>query len=116
MGKILIKTDADYEGATDGYIYRTYDLTECENAVKNDAGFVTSAIVPNEYAVGTAEYRKGNPYDSVTFKKREKETYWAYAEGEHLLSTDGSEIKKAVTTSVAVKPTLVPKTVHSWIV
>lgn len=111
--KIYVKTSANYTGTENGYIYRVYDLSDCTNVEKNENGFVTKATVPNEVASGTAVYKKGNPYDSITFKTRANESYWTYAEGEYLLNNDGSVAKKEVKKLVSKTPTYVEKVTNT---
>ena len=112
-GKIYVKTAANYgSDVSDGYIYRVYDLSECTDVETNSSGFVTKAKVPNKYAVGSATYRRGNPYDTISFAARTSATYWAYAAGEKLLNNDGSVATRLEKQSVAVSPTLVVKTVN----
>ena len=111
--KIYVKTSANYTGVENGYIYRVYDLSDCTDVEKNENGFVTKATVPNEVASGTAQYKQGNPYDSITFKTRANESYWTYAEGEYLLNSDGSIAKREVKKLVSKTPTYVNKTTNT---
>ena len=109
---IYVKTDADYEGLsadTQGYIYRTYRAADCSDVERNESGFVTSAIVPNQVTEGSAQYHSGNPYDTITFKTRPNATYWAYADGEQLLDREGNPVMKEEKKIVDVTPTLVTK-------
>ena len=110
--KIYVKTAVDYSGLSDGkegYIYRAYDMADCENVERNSNGFVTKATVPNQTASGSAVYHKGDPYDSISFETRENETFWAYASGETLLDINGEPVLQENREHVSVTPTLVTK-------
>ena len=109
---IYVKTPVEYTGMAEsgeGFIYRAYNAADCEDIVRNGSGFITKATVLNQTATGSAKWHEGNPYDTVSFTTRPSETFWAYAEGEQLLKTDGSYAHQEVKETVSVTPTLVPK-------
>lgn len=109
---VYVKTSAEYTNMTesgDGFIYRVYDASECENITRNNSGFITKAIVPNQTATGNARWHEGNPYDTILFTTRPDETFWAYADGEQMLNPDGSYAYREERETISVTPTLVPK-------
>ena len=112
-GRIYVKTDITYQapssGDMQGFVYRSYLADNCDAVVRNEAGFVTSALVPNERAQGRPEYAASDLESQITFQLKENESFWAYAAGERLLNADGTEVVKTITDYVEVSPTLVQK-------
>lgn len=115
---IYVRTSVEYTGMTetgDAFIYRVYNAADCEDIVRNGNGFITKATVPNQTATGSAKWHEGNPYDTVSFKTKPSESFWAYADGEQLLKADGSYACKEEKEIVSVTPTLVPKVTNTEI-
>ncbi len=116
---IYVKTDITYRiGSGDGmkgFVYRVYPADNCDSVMRSETGFVTSAVVPNETAQGSPEYAGSSLESQVTFRPREDKTFWAYAAGEPLLRSDGTEATKLVTTIVEKSPTLVQKVTNTEI-
>lgn len=110
--KIYVKTAVNFEGDVseiNGFVYRMYDLNDCENVEKNENGFVQSAVVPNQIAKGTVAYTTGNISD-INFETVKDETVWAYNTGDQMLDVNGDPKVTTKTVIEYVKPTLVTKT------
>ena len=108
--QIYVKTDLTYKtenGTLEGFTYRTYNVADCESVVTNENGFVTSAVVPNETASGSLLYAMENMSGKVSFTVRANESYWTYAEGEKLLTSEGEIAVHYESKIVDVKPTRV---------
>lgn len=115
---IYVKTNVEYTDMTgngEGFIYRVYDAADCEDISRNGNGFIMKATVPNQTSTGTAKWHEGNPYDTVSFTTKPAETFWAYAEEEQLLKSDGSYAYKEEKETVSVTPTLVLKVTNKEI-
>ena len=108
--QIYVKTDLTYKtgnGTLEGFAYRTYNAADCESVVTNENGFVTSAVVPNETASGSLLYAMENMSGKVSFTVRANESYWTYAEGEKLLTSEGEIAVHYESKIVDVKPSKV---------
>lgn len=115
---VYVRTPVQYTnmpGGGEGFIYRVYAASDCENIIRNSNGFITKATVPNQTAAGTAVWQEGDPYDTVSFTTKPAESFWAYAEGEQLLRGDGSYAYSEEKEIVSVTPTLVPKITNTEI-
>ena len=110
---VYVKTDIVYRAPSgddmEGFVYRVYPADNCDEVERNGAGFVTSAIVPNETVQGKPQYVESDLGNQVTFHLRQDRKFWAYAEGEQLLAPDGTGVMKTVTSTVEKSPTLVQK-------
>lgn len=117
--KIYVKIPVTYKTASgaekSGFAYRSYDGSEYDDAVKNSSGFITSAIVPNEYAEGNPVYGGETLENKLTFKVYPDLSLWAYADGEQLLDQNGDPATKTEITYVDVTPTLVEKVTNEKI-
>lgn len=115
-GLLYVKTDLVYESPDgsdlDGYVYRNYLASDCENVITNSNNFITSAIAPNEIPHGRPVYLSGSLDGKVSYTVRENESYWAYADGDILLNRDGENVVRQVVTIEEVAPTLVEKTTN----
>ena len=112
---VYVKLDATYtvSGSTlPGFVYRAYDMSQCENVQKNGNGFVVSATVPNETASGSPEYAREPMEDKQTFSVVPDDTIWTYAAGEQLLDRDGEPVVNPVVTYEDVTPTYVTQAVN----
>lgn len=108
--QIYVKTEVVYRtqgGTIKGFAYRTYNANDCESVNRNTNGFVLSAIVPNETASGSPMYALENLDGKISFTVRPNESYWTYAQGEKMLTSDGNVAIRYEKQYVDVAPTLV---------
>ena len=78
---VWIRKDVMIDGAA-GYLYARYDATALAN---NGTGFIINNQAPSKDS-----FTKYEDLSGVTYSDTDGGTFWAYAEGEQMLNSDGS--------------------------